>query len=225
MKKLIILIAITFGWVKVSLSQYYYQMYYDPEHFASVSANQVTRMAAETILTNQTKKIKENIETINQNMLKVVATKELIYRSLTEVNEVLKDGKEIKYIGTLITDIAEEAMGVTQLAKDAPHLAIFAEESARNIRTQSLELFSEITRFINKGGTDAMMNYNTRDELLRNITHRLQLLRAEIYLMHQSMYWAKMNGIWNTLNPFSDWINEDRNIINGILLNVKLIQE
>lgn len=220
----IYIFLLVFGIAKCSYGQYYYQMYYDPEHYAAVTANQLTRMTAETILTNQTEKIKDNIETINKNMLKVVATKDLIYRSLTEVNEALKDGREIKYIGTLITDIYDESKELLLLAKEAPQYSIFAERGAQNVKQQSIELFNEITRFVNKGGRDAMMNYNTRDELLRNITHRLQLLRAEIYLMRQAMYWAKMHGLWNSLNPFADWINQDRLVISDILYKAKTLK-
>lgn len=222
-KKILLIVFLMVG--KVSFGQYYYQMYYDPNHYAAVTTNQLARMSAEQILTNQTKEIKENVEAINQNMLKVVATKNLIYNALVNVNEALKDGKEMIYIGQLINDIFDEAAGVSQLAKDNPHLTIFAEQSARNVKVQSIDLFNELSRFILKDGRDAMMNFNTRDELLRNITHRLQLLRAELYLMRNSMYWAKMNGIWRSLNPFQDWINEDRSIINSIIYKVKTLKQ
>lgn len=225
MKKKIFTVLLMLALGKASFAQYYYQMFYDPDHYASVTTNQLARMAAELVLTNQTDRIRDNVEAINKNMLKVAAAKQLVYDALVQVNGILKDGLETKFIAKLMAEIIGEAAAVTALAKDSPHLAVFAEERARAVKIQSVELFNELARFITKGGADAMMDYGKRDELLRNITNRLQLLRAEIQLMHQAMYWAKILGLWNSLNPFSDWINQDRSIINGILTNIKLIQQ
>lgn len=208
-----------------SNAQVYYQMYYDPEHFAAVTANQAMRMTSEGILTNQTKKIKENINDINTNVAKFVLVKDMVYRYLTEVNEALKDGKQMKYIVYLIDDIIQESQLVVNEVSDAPHYAVFALNSVESIRYQSLAIFSEISRLINKGGVEAMMDNATRDEIITGICMRLRLMRGALFGIRNSIKWAKLRGFWTSLNPFRVWVNQDKLIINDILRSYNYVTQ
>jgi hypothetical protein len=200
-----------------SNAQVYYQMYYDPEHFATVTANQAMRMSTEGILTNQTDKIKENINDINKNVVKFVLVKDMVYRYLTEVNEALKDGKQMKYIVYLINDIIKESQAVVDEVSDAPQYAVFALNSVESLRYQSLAIFSEISRLINKGGVEAMMDNSTRDEIITDICDRLRIMRGALFGIQNSIKWAKLRGFWTSLNPFRIWVNQDKLIIYDIL--------
>lgn len=202
-------------------AQQYIQPYYDEKHFNAVTENNVMRMTAEVALEKQTNKINENVNTINKNLAKVVATKNLIYNSLYEVNEVIKDGKEVKYIGQLLLDIKKEADGLFALTKDSPQYNVFAVSYGKRIYTTSLTLYEDVRTMVLTSNKDILMNYNSRDELLKKVVYKLQLLRAELYGARTSIYWAKMNGMWNTLNPFKSWINQDMYLINSIIINSK----
>lgn len=200
-----------------SNAQVYYQMYYDQEHFVAVTANHAIRMSAEGILTNQTDKIKENINDINTNVVKFVLVKDMVYRYLTEVNEALKDGKQMKYIVYLINDIIKESQAVVDEVSDAPQYAVFALNSVESLRYQSLAIFSEISRLINKGGVEAMMDNSTRDEIITDICVRLRIMRGALFGIQNSIKWAKLRGFWTSLNPFRVWVNQDKFIINDII--------
>lgn len=206
-----------------SHAQSYITMFYDQKHFEAVTGNHVTRTVHEIFMQNDTKYIENNLDKINQNIAKVVLVKNQIYNSLVNVNEALKDGREIIYIGRLITEIADETKKLTQIAVGNPLFVAFAEKQAKGIVTQSLNIYNDINNFVLKGSKDLLMNYNTRDELLKTLTHRLQLLRAEIYTTRQAIYWAKMNGLWHNLNPFNDWINQDKEVISDIIWKANYI--
>lgn len=204
-------------------AQVYYQLYYDNKHFQAVTENQTFRMAQEAILIDRTDAIKENLNKINQNVAKVVLVKNQIYNSLVNVNEALKDGKELIYITRLVKEIAEESTELGRMAVGNPLFVAFAEKQARSVLTQSVNIFNEVNQYVLKGGNDLLMNYNTRDELLRSLTHRLKLLRAEIFITWQTIYYAKLNGIWSSLNPFRDYINQDLSIIQDIIWKAKFL--
>ncbi|WP_026715237.1 hypothetical protein [Flavobacterium daejeonense] len=208
-----------FGWK--CFSQQYLQPYYDEKHYKAVTENNVMRMTAEVALEKQTNKINENVNSINKNLAKVVATKNLIYNSLYEVNEVIKDGKEVKYIAQLLLDIKNEADGLFALTKDSPQYNVFAVSYGKRIYTTSLTLYEDVRTMVLTSNKDILMNYNSRDELLKKVVYKLQLLRAELYGARTSIYWAKMNGMWNSLNPFKSWINQDMYLINSIIINSK----
>lgn len=219
MKNVLILFLLFFG--KNAFSQQYIQPYFDEKHYQAVTENHLMRMVAENSLEQQTDKINENINSINKNLAKVIATKNLIYNSLFEINEVIKDGMEVKYIGQLLLDIKNEADGLFALTKDSPQYNVFAVSYGKRIYTTSLSLYDDVRTMVLTKNKDLLMNYNSRDELLKKVVYKLQLLRAELYGARTSIYWAKMNGMWNTLNPFQSWINQDKYLINAIIINSK----
>lgn len=195
--------------------------YVDYNHFRSFLINQNARMEAERILTRQTDSIKGNIDKINANLLHMTAVRMIIVHSFTDVNELLKDGKLMKYQARLVSDILSETSQIIRMAAEDPEIAVFASESVNSIKIQALELYDETATFINKGGTRAMMNNGTRDELLRKTTQRLQLLRGSLFALRSNLYWKRLYGFWNSLNPFSSWVNQDRRIIDQIIREAK----
>lgn len=207
----------------ISSAQVYTQFYYDPKHFAAFTENQAVRLSNEIVLKNQTESIKQNIENINTNIAKFVLVKDMIYRSLTEVNEALKDGRQMKYIIMLVDDIINESQGALNDVADAPQFAVFTLNSVETIRLQSLYIFSEIARLVNKGGVEAMMTNATRDEILTEIVVRLRIMRGALYRIRSSIKWAKLRGFWTTINPFKTWVNQDRRVINRIMRDYKYL--
>jgi len=199
------------------------QLYYDQNHFQIVSLNYTWRITGERILQSQSERINKDIEGINTNLAKVVLAKDMMYKYLTEVNEVLKDGRQMKYIISLVDDIVREASLAVQDVADAPQYSLVTLRAVESIKLQSLGIFSEITRLINKGGVEAMMDNATRDEILTEITMRLRIMRGALFGIRNSIKWAKLRGLWNTLNPFRAWINQDRLIINRIVRDYNYI--
>jgi len=200
------------------------QFYHNPKLLAAMTENQGIRSGAELALNEQAKAIRNSTIAINANMAVVWATKDLIYRSLTDVDEVLKDGREIGHIGGLLSDMFAEAREMTLLADKVPRYAPLIRSGAQKATKQAVDLFNEIARFVNKGGQEAMMDHNTRDELLRDIGHRLQLMLADMAIMRQSVQWAGAHERWNSLGPFAEWANRDRQIMDDILRKAEQIR-
>lgn len=214
------LISLLSFWAIIVNAQYV-TLYYNTEHFAAVSTNHTLRMSAEGILSGQTAQIRENTDTINSNMAKLVAAKYVVHNSLVNVNQILKDGKEVKYISEIVVDIISLIEDITGIIKDNPQLSLLSAKAVSDIKIQALGLYTEITEFINKEGIDTMMDYNKRDELLKDINQRLQIFRAVLSGFYTSLYWGKINGVWKSLSPFATWVNQDKRIIDEIMFNVK----
>src|SRR5690606_41374169 len=85
----------------------YYQLYFDYGHESAYFVNQAARFTAEATLNNRTKAILDNQNKINDNLNRVVLIKDMVYHYLTEVNEALKDGRQIKYIKRIVDDIVQ----------------------------------------------------------------------------------------------------------------------
>jgi hypothetical protein len=53
----------------------------------------------------------------------------------------------------------------------------------------------------------------------------MRILRGIAYGMDRAMYWAKMNGIFRSLNPWATWQNEDVRIANEVINNAKYLKQ
>lgn len=201
----------------------YVTFYVDMNHYLAVTMNQLARSAAEESLAGQSDEISDNTESENTTASQLLLAKDMVYKSLTQVDGAVKSGLMVSRQLSLVNDILEEVLRIESLVADDPDLLLFAKKASLTVKEQALELYGEVDRFYTKGGVDALMDYNSRDELLRHLTARLQLLRGSLFGLYRSLYWTKLNGSWKTLNPFSKWVNQDRLIINRILANAKTL--
>lgn len=197
---------------------------FDPRHFAIVNENGAVRLIAENRHNNYLKTINNRLDDINLNISSVVMVQTLIHHSLTQVNQALKSGLTVIQIGQISNEIIQESNDMIAIARSNPVLLLFAEDVARQIKSRGVNLVSEVSGFILKEGDNVLMDFEKRDALLRKVILELRVMRALCYSMSRSMYWAKMNGVLKTANPFRDFINQDTRLVNDILFNYQLLK-
>src|SRR5690606_37755075 len=199
-------------------------IYYIKKH-AIVDKNHALRSAAEITHNSYLNTIKDRLDDINLNVSSVVMVQDMIHRALTEVDGALRTGLTVRQIGRISADIIRECNGMVQTAKNAPHLLLFAEDVARQMKSRGVNLASEVSDFVLREGQNVLMDYEKRDALLRRIVLELRLMRALAYSMHRSMYWAKFNGIFRTLNPYGQFINQDKRLVDDIIYKINTLKQ
>ena len=197
---------------------------FDRNHFDIVNENGLMRYSSETAHANYLKNINNQIDDIALNISSVVLVQNLIHRSLTEVNQALKSGIILKQIGQISTDIVRESNEMIELSRTEPYLFLFAEDSARQLKSRGINLISEVSDFILKEGNNVLMDYEKRDALLKKVTLELKVMRALCFSMSRSIYWAKTNGVLKTANPFQNFINQDKRLVNEIITDYKFLK-
>jgi hypothetical protein len=143
-----------------------------------------------------------------------------VLKGLTQVSQTLNNALTVKEIYSTSVDIVNDTKETIQLATGNPVLTVFAVNSAKIFKERALLMTAEITRVLTSGETN-MMDAGERQKLLNYLHTEIRLLGANVYMMKESMYWAKMNGIWNTLNPFRAWVNQDEMIIKSVMQRSK----
>lgn len=143
-----------------------------------------------------------------------------VLKGLTQVSQTLNNALTVKEIYSTSVDIVNDTKETIQLAAGNPVLTVFAVNSAKIFKERALLMTAEITRVLTSGETN-MMDAGERQKLLNYLHTEIRLLGANVYMMKESMYWAKMNGIWNTLNPFRAWVNQDEMIIKSVMQRSK----
>jgi hypothetical protein len=148
----------------------------------------------------------------------------MIHRSLTEVNEALKDGIQIKQLGSLISSITKYSNQALDLAKDNPELMLFAQSATQQMKDRGIKIVTEVSTVVLQQKEELMMNYNVRDDLIRKVVNELQIMNALAYGIWQNMYWAKERGIIKSLNPYRQYVSKDDAIMDDILRKRQIIK-
>jgi len=148
-----------------------------------------------------------------------------IYKGLSQVASVISNLYTIKDIAECGSDIVTDVEQALTYAKSDPVLLLFAEQGARDFETRSVALAADVSAYIMKGGNSNLMDSGERGKLLNHIASSLHVLRGVAYGMSRAMYWAKMNGIFRSLNPWSTWQNEDTRIANDVINNAKYLKQ
>lgn len=197
---------------------------FDPRHFAIVNENGAVRLSAENTHNNYLGTINKRLDDINLNVSSVVIVQTLIRNSLTQVNQALRSGLTVVQIGQISNEIIRESNNMIAIAQTDPVLLLFAEDVARQLKSRGVNLVSEVSGFILKEGGNVLMDFEKRDALLRKVVLELKVMRALCYSMSRSMYWAKVNGILKTANPYRDFINRDTRLVNDILFKYQILK-
>ena len=148
-----------------------------------------------------------------------------IYKVLSQVASVINNLSAIKEIAECGSDIVSDVEQSVVLAKSDPVLLLFAEQGARDFEKRAVTLATDVSAFVLQGGKNNLMDSGERGKLINHILSEMQILRGIAYGMDRAMYWAKMNGIWRSLNPWAEWQNEDVRIANDVLNNAQYLKQ
>ncbi|MES2060433.1 MAG: hypothetical protein V4456_00835 [Bacteroidota bacterium] len=147
-----------------------------------------------------------------------------IYQGLSQVASVINNLATIKEIAECGTDIIKDVESSVMLAKSDPVLLLFAEQGARDFKARATILAADVSAFVLKGGNN-LMDSGERGKMLNHIADEMRILRGIAYGMDRAMYWAKINGIFRSLNPWAEWQNQDVRIANEVLTNAKYLKQ
>lgn len=222
--KLLFLVILLFTFLKSLHAQGIATLIYDANHLKIINENAAIRYSAENYHNTLMTDIKNGMENINLNLSALVVVQGIIHKSLTQVDQALKSSKAVLNISKLIQEIYAESTLIFQQARGAPWLLLFAEQSTTSFKDRSVKLALEVSDFVLKEGSNVLMDFEKRDYLLRKITLELKVIRALMFSIHKSMYWAKINGITRSLNPYSNFINMDKIKAEEIIRYYKLLK-
>jgi hypothetical protein len=147
-----------------------------------------------------------------------------IYTGLSQVASVINNLTTIKEIADCGTDIVSDVEQSATLAESDPALLLFAEQGAREFETRAVTLATDVSAFVLKGGNN-LMDAGERGKLLNHIEREMEVLRGIAYGMQRAMYWAKINGLWRSLNPWATWQNEDVRIADDVVNSAKYLKQ
>lgn len=196
----------------------------DPAVSAAIAVNAGVINSQLNTTNNKLDMIQKGQLAVSSQLVIVNNLQNKIYQGLSQVASVINNLATIKDIADCGSDIINDVEASVNLAKSDPVLLLFAEQGARDFETRSVRLAADVSAFVLKGGNN-LMDSGERGKLLNHIANEMRILRGIAYGMNRSMYWAKINGIFRSLNPWAEWQNQDVRIANDVLTNAKYLKQ
>ena len=196
----------------------------DPTVSAAIAVNAGVINGQLNTTNNKLDLIQKGQLAVSSQLVIVNDLQKKIYTGLSQVASVINNLTTIKEIAECGADIVNDVEASVTLAKSDPVLLLFAEQGARDFETRAATLSADVSAFVLKGGNN-LMDSGERGRLLNHIADEMRILRGIAYGMDRAMYWAKINGIFRSLNPWAEWQNEDVRIANDVLTNAKYLKQ
>lgn len=219
MKKMILFLVFSAGFS--CLAQ---RVVFDRNHFNIVNENGAVRLAAENTHNSYLNTINNRLNDINVNLSSVVLVQNMILGSLSQVDGALRHALAVRQIGEICNDIYSESAELVEMARGDPALLLFAEDVGRQLKDRGVRLATEVSSFVLKEGENVLMDFDKRDGLLKKIALELRVMRALVFSMKKSMYWARVNGILKTANPFRFYLNQDKWLVDELIRKYNLLK-
>lgn len=140
-----------------------------------------------------------------------------IYVGLSEVSGAVKSLMGVKQASDYVIRIYDNVRKTIEVAQGDPILLLFAERNARDFKLKAVELSAYISSFALQGGKNNLMDAGERARIIKHVVDELRMLNGLAYGMHRAMYYAQMNGILRSLNPWQTWVNRDAQIARQVV--------
>lgn len=222
MKKLLILLCLLKSCGTIAFAQ---AVYIDPTTAAAMAVHSGVINGQLNTTNNKLTLIQSGQLAVTGQLTIVNSLQKDIYNGLSQVSSVMRNLIAIKDIAEISGDIVTDVNRAMGLAQSDPVLLLFAQSGASEFKTRATELAAEVGSFVLGGGQNNLMDSGERAKLLNRIVTQLSILRGVAYGMYRTMFWAKERGILNSLNPYSAFINIDRQIGDDILRNTKTLKQ
>ncbi|MDT3401277.1 hypothetical protein [Mucilaginibacter terrae] len=196
----------------------------DPAVSSAIAVNSSTINGQLNTTNNRLDLIQRGQLAVSGQLVVVNNLQDRIYQGLSQVASVINNLNTVKEIGDCGIDIVKDVESAVALARSNPVLLLFAERGARDFQTRATMLAADVAAFVLKGGNGNLMDSGERGKLLNHIVNQMRILRGIAYGMNRAMYWAKINGVFRSLNPWATWVNQDVRIANEVLNNAKYLK-
>lgn len=201
-----------------------YGVGFDATRFGLVNSNFAARLVGEATAQSSAEKIKKNFDKINENYAKLIVAKTLVDDALGNVNSALKNALAVKEINVTLIDILSNSQKLLSLGAKYPLYSPITKVYMENAYMQALALEKDITNIALKGKeNNIIMNYNYRDQIVRDVFIRLRLINADLQLACRSIEQAASLGFLRGATPFGGWIDKDKQIVEQIINQAKYL--
>lgn len=214
MNRIIILSFIT---LLCSMNSVYAQrVYIDPTTTAALAiyANQIENAQEETI--EEQTRLQQAQMWVGAKMAAVENIQKKVYRGLSEVSGTLTNGVQVMRIYENLERCSLYAGQISDFAAEHPEFTVFAVKTTQQAYQNILVYSNDITSILTAGDTN-LATAGDRYLLLEEVNDAVSKIKISLLQILMKMEAAERVGFLNALNPFQEYINTDKDIVENIL--------
>jgi hypothetical protein len=141
-----------------------------------------------------------------------------LYEGLVQVSGAVSDAYSVKECLETLAEIYELERQMVEEARENPLALAFAIRFQREMVMKAIRYYGEIqTTVLASGDGRILMDAGERTALVNKILTDLRSIKALAATSCYRVRWAVKNGVINTINPFSAFVNRDARIVQDIL--------
>lgn len=220
MKKFLIL-SITFYGAFLQLNAQ--TLVYNDKLLVQLTKNQAMRLASNESYLNSYEKQKTTYDEINRKLAQIVAIQNFIYDKLTNVNDAIRQGKQLYYLSKTFGQIGVNANDVLSLTAQHPEYAILLNRFYIGAAQELLKMQSELTNDILHEENDFLMDPYDRQVLIQNLSTKAQMINGYLICIKIRLKNARKTPYIYQIPTINTYVNLDRMIVKGIIEKYKFI--
>ena len=216
----IIAALLFFSLSNVSIGQPYVKIVFHQDLIQRELENAAVKQAALALYGDKLNDIMKKREKITFYMGVIEEIQHKIVKSLAYIDDVIKNGKTLYYLGKKIPDIYKNLDQAIQLAIQKPFLAQYAYDAGDLITARVVALVDYVKKTVSNDDWDVLISQTKRDKFIKETYDDIMI----IYWMSNSMVNNfKLYTIQDAVNkiiPYKVYFNRDKAIVTDIILSL-----
>ena len=210
------------GFIIFSLNGRSQSIVYHQDLMQRVAENTADKQSWLLLYNNSLDSIQSHRKEVLANWSVIEAVQQKIYKNLTNVDDGIKQSRQLYYIAQKVPKIFDNILQASQIAVGKPYLVIYWNGTGQLLIDKILSLQNFVSTFIMSHDNDSLLiDQTTRDQLLWATYNQVNTIyNISNNIVYQFRQYTLQMAI-NKVVPYDWYINLDKGITQQILNNAK----
>jgi len=210
------------GFIIFSLNGRSQSIVYHQDLMQRVAENTADKQSWLLLYKNSLDSIQSHRKKVLANWSVIEAVQQKIYKNLTNVDDGIKQSRQLYYIAQKVPKIFDNILQASQIAIGKPYLVIYWNGTGQLLIDKILSLKNFVSTFIMSHDNDSLLiDQTTRDQLLWATYNQVNTIyNISNNIVYQFRQYTLQMAI-NKVVPYDWYINLDKGITQQILNNAK----
>ena len=190
--------------------------------YQRVSENTLNKTAQLTLYNTKMDSVKSNRNKVLENWTTIEVVQKKIYNNLTNVDDGIKNSKQLYYVGQRIPKIFSNVLEASKMAAGKPYLMTYWNSTGQILIDKALDLQNFLTQFVLSHDNDSLLiDQTTRDEMVWTAYNKINTIYNISGNMVSLFRMYTLQMAINKVVPYEWYINLDKSISTELINSIK----
>lgn len=193
------------------------QLVIHPDLLAQQARNTAVKQGWLGLYGNRLEDIRTDRSATLASLATVERIQEQVYRTLTQVQQGLRDGRTVWYLSKRIPRVFALMQEAVRLAAQKPYLLPMVVKESNLCYRRLLNLSGYLQQTLLQADERTLIDPATRGELVTKIYEEVRVTEALAENIVRTLNMSKLQDAVQSVVPYRDYLQMDKAIIDGIL--------